>query len=64
MDEELSSDFIAGALSVLDNMVIELKAANVQSVTPDQIAVLAEIILNRGTLRNCVLDHLLLLSVI
>jgi hypothetical protein len=50
MDEELSSDFIAGALSVLDNMVIELKAANVQSVTPDQIAVLAEIIRNRGTL--------------
>lgn len=47
MDEEVSSDFIAGALSVLDNMVAELKAAGVTSVTPDQIAELA-VIIRRG----------------
>ena len=50
MNEELSSDFMAGALCVLDNMVLQLKEAGVQSVTPDQIAELAKSIRNNGTL--------------
>ena len=49
MDEELSSDFMAGALSVIDNMVATLKEKGVTSVTPDQIAQLAVIIRRRGS---------------